>query len=105
MAVSNSYFEFIVELLSEIVPIKSRRMFGGVGIYGDGLFFAIIADDILYFKVDDSNRPDYEKQGMAQFMNMQYYQLPADQLEDPDELQEWVDKSLAVAARKRSKSK
>lgn len=103
MAVSSSYFEFVVEQLAEIVPIRSRRMFGGVGIYGDGLFFAIIADDVLYFKVDDSNRPDYERLGMAQFMNMQYYQLPADLLEDPDELGEWVEKSLAVAARKRSK--
>ena len=105
MAVSRSYLEFIVEQLSEIIPIKSRRMFGGVGIYGDGLFFAIIADDILYFKVDDTNRSDYERQGMGQFGNMQYYQLPAVQLEDLDGLREWVNKSLTVAARKHSKSK
>lgn len=103
MAVSQSYREFVLEQLSEIVPIRSRRMFGGVGIYGDGLFFAIIADDTLYFKVDESNRPDYQVLGMEQFMTMQYYELPADLLEDPDELQLWVEKSLAVAARKRSK--
>ena len=82
-------------------------MFGGVGIYADKLFFALIADDTLYFKVDDSNRPDFEKVGMGPFHPygeagevMQYYQVPADLLEDLEALRPWAEKAIAVAARK-----
>ena len=82
-------------------------MFGGVGIYADQLFFALIADDTLYFKVDDSNRADFEKLGMRPFQPygeagevMQYYQVPADLLEDLEALRPWAEKAIAVAAHK-----
>ena len=82
-------------------------MFGGVGIYANQLFFALIDDDTLYFKVDDSNRPDFERLGMKPFQPygeggeiMQYYQVPSDLLEDLEALRPWVEKSIAVAARK-----
>lgn len=85
-------------------------MFGGVGIYAGELFFALIAEDTLYFKVDDSNRPDFEALGMGPFLpfgddrdKMQYYQVPADLLEDPDALRPWAEKSITVAAKKKSK--
>ncbi len=83
-------------------------MFGGVGIYAGQLFFALIADDTLYFKVDDSNRPDFERLGMKPFRPygedgevMQYYEVPADLLEDPEALRPWAEKAIAVAATKR----
>ena len=83
-------------------------MFGGVGIYAGELFFALLADDTLYFKVDDSNRPDFERRAMVPFQPygeggevMQYYQVPADLLDDPDALRPWAEKAIAVAARKR----
>ena len=82
-------------------------MFGGVGIYADKLFFALIDDDTLYFKVDDSNRPDFERLGMKPFQPygeggeiMQYYQVPIDLLEDLEALRPWAEKAIAVAARK-----
>ena len=82
-------------------------MFGGVGIYADQLFFALIADDTLYFKVDGSNRPDFERLGMRPFQPygeggevMQYYQVPADLLEDLEALRPWTQKAIAVAAQK-----
>ena len=82
-------------------------MFGGVGIYAGELFFALIAEDTLYFKVDDSNRPDFEARGMGPFLpfgderdKMQYYEVPADLLEEPEALRPWVEKSLVVAANK-----
>lgn len=85
-------------------------MFGGVGIYCGELFFALIANDTLYLKVDDSNRPDFEERGMGPFLpfgderdKMQYYEVPADLLDDPDALRPWAEKSIAVAARKKSK--
>ena len=87
-------------------------MFGGFGIYAGDLFFALIASDTLYFKVDDSNRPDFEKLGMKPFQPygegseaMKYYQVPDDLLEDPDALRPWVEKSIAVATHKRKGKK
>lgn len=83
-------------------------MFGGVGIYSSTFFFALIADDVLYFKVDDSNRPDFERRDMGPFRPygedgevMQYFEVPADLLENPEELRSWAEKAVAVARRKR----
>jgi len=85
-------------------------MFGGVGIYSGDLFFALIADDALYFKVDDSNRGDFQARGMGPFRpygengeTMQYYQVAEDLVEDPDALRPWAEKAIAVAGRKGAK--
>jgi TfoX/Sxy family transcriptional regulator of competence genes len=64
MAVSESYRDFVLEQLGRVASVTAKRMFGGVGIYSQGLFFALIAEDRLYFKVDDSTRPDFERLGM-----------------------------------------
>jgi DNA transformation protein len=111
MAVSPSFRTFIVDQLGRAVPrVRARSMFGGVGIYGGDLFFALIADDTLYFKVDESNRPDFEELGMGPFRPygaggevMQYYQVPAELLEDVEALRPWVEKAMAVAERKKLK--
>jgi DNA transformation protein len=83
-------------------------MFGGVGLYADELFFALIADDAVYLKVDDHNRPDFEARGLEPFRPygehgevMGYYRLAEDLLEDPEELRAWADKAVAVARRAR----
>jgi DNA transformation protein and related proteins len=108
MPVNASFRDFVLDQLRRAVPrVRARSMFGGVGIYAGELFFALIADDTLYFKVDDSNRPDFETLGMGPFLpygderdKMQYYQVPADLLDDPEALRPWAEKSIAVAARK-----
>ena len=85
-------------------------MFGGVGIYAGDLFFALIDDDAVYFKVDNSNRSDFEAREMGPFHPgggggevMQYYQLPGDILEDLDNLAPWTEAAIAVARRTRKK--
>jgi DNA transformation protein and related proteins len=108
MSVSPSYRAFIVDQLSRVVrQIRHRSMFGGVGIYAGDHFFALLADDTLYFKVDDSNRPDFERQGMGPFKpygeageSMGYYEVPADLLDDADALRPWAERAIAVAASK-----
>jgi DNA transformation protein len=85
-------------------------MFGGVGIYGREFFFALIDDDTLYFKVDESNRPDFEARGMGPFRpygedgeTMGYYRVPDDLLEDADVLGQWAEKAIAVARQAKSR--
>ena len=109
MPVTPEYREFVLEQLGRVAPVTSRAMFGGVGVYSGGFFFALMAGDTLYLKVDDSNRPDFEAAGMGPFRPfegggaMQYYELPADLLEDVDRLRPWVDRAIGVARRSRRK--
>jgi DNA transformation protein len=105
MAVRSEYLQYVLEQLSGLPRVTSRRMFGGIGLYCDGLFFGLIDNDTLFFKVDDSNRPDYVARGMAAFrpfpdrpdQSMSYFEVPADALEDRDELTAWARKSVAAA--------
>lgn len=108
MAVSESYRVFVLEQLGRITPVVARSMFGGVGLYADSLFFALIAEDRLYFKVDDLTRPDFERLGMEPFRPygeesaMGYYEVPADVLEVPEKLEVWMRKALDVAGKAKS---
>ena len=106
MSVTPGFLAFVEDQLSPIVELRSRRMFGGVGLYAGDLFFALIADDVLYLKVDDHNRPDFEERGLEPFRPfgddakpMQYYEVPGDLLEDGEALRPWVEKSVEVARR------
>ena len=109
MAVSESYREFVLEQLGRVTPVTGKSMFGGVGIYGQGLFFALIAEDRLYFKVDDVSRPDFEQLGMEPFRPfgedsaMGYYEVPADVVEDSVQLAAWMKQALDVAGKAKSK--
>ena len=113
MPVSPSFRAFALEQLGRVAPdIRAKSMFGGVGIYSGELFFALLDNDILYLKVDDSNRGDFVARGLGPFRPtgesgevMQYYELSADILEDADEMRPWVEKAIAVAAAKKVRSK
>jgi DNA transformation protein len=103
VAYTQEYREKIEARLAQVLPIQTKAMFGGVGIYGEGLFFALIAEDALYFKVNDTNKPDFEAAGMTPFhpdgspRPMNYWELPADVLSNDEELKVWVDKALRIA--------
>ena len=109
MSVSYGFRTFALEQLQRTVPdVRARSMFGGVGVYAGELFFGLMDDDILYFKVDDSNRGRFEERGMGPFRPygdggevMQYYEVPADVLEDVELLASWVEASVAVARKAR----
>ena len=113
MPVNPSFRTFILEQLGRSVRgIRGRNMFGGVGIYGGDFFFALLADDTLYFKVDESNRPEFEARGMGPFRpygedgeTMQYYRVPDDLLEDPAVLGQWAEKAIIVARRAKGRLK
>ena len=107
MSVSPGFQTFALDQLGRgITGIRSRRMFGGVGIYAHDIFFALLSDDTLYLKVDDANRGDFEARGMGPFRpfgeegeTMQDYQVPDDLIEDPEELAVWAGRSIDFARR------
>lgn len=107
MTFSRQYRDFVVEQLSTVTPVTARSMFGGVGLYAEDLFFALIAEDRLYFKVNDSTRPDFERLGMEPFRPfgeehaMGYYEVPARVLEDPHQLETWLRQAIDVARQAR----
>ncbi|PXA86329.1 hypothetical protein DMC25_14150 [Caulobacter sp. D4A] len=107
MAVSDDFLEFVLEQLAPLGQLKPKRMFGGVGLYANGLFFAILDDDTLYLKGDETLKPQFEAAGSLAFdpfgegKPMAYWSAPAEAMDDPDLLVEWAHRALAVAARKR----
>jgi DNA transformation protein len=104
MRVTEGFREFVLEQLAGLPFVRARAMFGGVGLYADDVFFGIVASDALYLKVDDSNRDQYEAEGMMAFqpyadrpMTMSYFQVPPGVLEDGDLLVAWARASIRVA--------
>jgi DNA transformation protein len=105
MAVSDDFRDFVLEQLASAGRVTSRAMFGGVGLYLDGLFFALIDDDTLFFKTDDRTRRRYERAGSKPFcpypdrpeQSLGYWTVPADVLEDAEELAGWAREAMGIA--------
>ncbi len=110
MPVTEAVVQAFLSNLIGVRPITSRKMFGGIGIYYEGTFFAVIDNDRLYFKVDDSNRADYLEAGMEQWAiegpkggAMPYFEIPDGVLGNRESLGDWIDKAVEVAQRKKRK--
>lgn len=105
MAVSAEFQAFVAESLRDFGTVEMRRMFGGAGAFREGLMFGLIADEVLYLKVDATNRSDFESEGSSPFqyekngraMELAYWRLPERLYDDPGELAEWARKAFAVA--------
>lgn len=104
------FLTFVVDQLSQLKSVTSRRMFGGIGLYQATTFFAIIDEGRLYFVTDDGTRGEYVERGMAPFQYAPgklihtYYEVPVDVLEDSDALNEWARAAVAAQARRKKKS-
>jgi DNA transformation protein len=112
MTATKAYREYVQERLAPLVPLRVRPMFGEAGVYREDLLFGMIVNDALYFRVDDTNRADYEALGIGPLVPhwnptkpLPYYEVPRAVLEDPDRLQEWANKAVAVADRLPKKAK
>ncbi len=101
------FVEHLLELLRPLGRIQARPMFGGYGIYCDGVMFGLVSDDVFYLKTDEVNRPMFEARGLACFryrkqgklVRVAYYEAPAEALEDVDEMARWALPALEVARR------
>lgn len=99
-----SFSAFVRDQLSALPGVTLRAMFGGHGVYQGPRFFGIVFKGRLYLKTDDTTRPAYVARGMKPFRPSaaqtlkRYYEVPADVLEDGDQLVEWAQQALRVAA-------
>jgi len=114
MAISDEFVDYVLDQFAGWTEVSARRMFGGAGLYCDEVMFGLIADDVAYLKVDDSNREDFIKAGSSAFNPfpeksktyiMSYYEIPADVLEDRQLLSQWAERALTVARKKKKKKK
>ena len=110
MKSTSDFAVYAVELLGTVGRVAARRMFGGYGLYCDGVMFALIADDVLYLKADDASRPEFERAGSEPFVydargrrtTMAYWRAPDEAMESRELAAPWVRSALAAALRARS---
>ena len=100
--------EFLQDLFSPFGEVTIKRMFGGLGVFHQGLSFAAVMDGILRLKADAETIPEFEAEGMGPFhytrqngttTSMAYYQVPEHLLDDPDEFRSWAEKAFEAAVR------
>jgi DNA transformation protein len=98
-----SFRDHILDQLLPLGDVRARAMFGGHGLYCDGLFFAALAGNRLYFKVDDESRRDYIARGLAPFMPTpgqtmsSYYEVPPEVIDNQPVLLDWATTAVGVA--------
>jgi DNA transformation protein len=106
--------EFIRELFSPFGPVTVKRMFGGAGIWSEGLMFGLVFDGAIFLKVDEESIPNFEREGSKPFVytrakskgrvgraSLSYWRLPERLYDDPEELAVWAGRALAIAQRKK----
>lgn len=109
MATNDAIAQLLEEELATMGHVVARRMFGGRGVFVDGLMFALIDDDVLYLKADDATRARFEAENLGPFEYarkdgkrtvMSYWRAPDRVLDEPDELRDWA--AIAIAAARRA---
>jgi DNA transformation protein len=105
---ASDFLDYITEMLAPLGTVRGKRMFGGVGVYINELFCALIVDDCLYFKGDDDNEAEFKAAGCPPFTYekdgtvyaMRYYRMPEEAMDDAQLMILWARLGLAAALRK-----
>jgi DNA transformation protein len=109
----DAFVDYVMELLGPFGTVAARRMFGGHGIYLDGLMFAIVSDDMLYLKSDEMNRVEFEQAGCEIFSyarqggraTLNFFRAPEEAMESPDLMLPWARTAYAAALRASAKKR
>ncbi len=111
---SKTFQDFVLEQLQGVPELQSGRFFGGTGLTSEGVQFAMLMGNSLYFVVDDSTRPEYERRGMGCFWYTtkkgrvdvkKYYEVPGEMLEAPEQLLDWAHTAIGIARRLKPQKK
>ncbi|MDX1490697.1 MAG: TfoX/Sxy family protein [Pseudohongiellaceae bacterium] len=101
----SEFTQYLIEAFELLGPVYSRPMFGGHGIYHDGLMFGLVVDDTLYLKSDAEIAHYFEAEDLSMFtytkqgkpVKIAYYQAPDAVLEDREEALVWARRSWQAA--------
>ena len=100
--------EHCLELFAPLGVVRPKAMFGGWGFYLEELFFALIADETLFLKVDAETEPAFRDAGSFPFtytykdgrsVTMAYWSAPEEALESPVTMRDWARLALGAALR------
>ncbi len=97
MAVDEEFKDEVMDRLLPLGDVTAKKMFGGYGIFESRAMFALMNGRAVYFKVDDTNRAQYEEMGSGKYGSMPYYRVPDEVLEDEPRLHRLVEESIALA--------
>ncbi|MBL4672271.1 MAG: TfoX/Sxy family protein [Arenicella sp.] len=106
----SEFVDYLHEVFESFGPIRSRKMFGGHGIYHNDLMFGLVADDELYLKTDSTNVALFEELGLGPFefvannktSKMSYYLAPEEIYDDPEQAAYWAEQGFQAALRAQS---
>ncbi len=104
---SDEFIDYVMELLGPFGTVRTRRMFGGHGVYLDGLMFALVFDDALYLKADEMNRVEFEQAGCEMFgyarqgrrATLNFFRAPEDAMDSAQLMLPWARTAYAAALR------
>jgi DNA transformation protein len=102
---AGGFQDLLADLFEPVGGVSFRRMFGGIGIFRQGIMFALVADDALYLKADDTTATGFKAEGCGPFVYdgkskphvMPYWRLPERLYDDPDEFRDWALAAFRVA--------
>ena len=108
---SADFVDYALEFFGPFGTVGARRMFGGHGVYLDGLMFAIVSADTLYLKADEMNRIEFEQAGCEMFgyaregkrATLGFFRAPEDAMESPELMLPWARTAYAAALRANAK--
>lgn len=105
----SEFLEWVTGQLAGLGAISARAMFGGHGLYCNGLFIAIVTGERLYFKADTQSQARFEACGLRRFQHtvrgkpvqLMYYEAPAEAYDDAQVMSDWGQLALVAAVRAR----
>ena len=111
--IEKEFVSYVVDLMQALGPVYAKGMFGGHGVFLDGLMFALVADGTLYLKVDKASETEFKSRGLEAFtyikqgkeFSMSYFQAPENTLEDSEVMSLWANKAYDAALRSASKKR
>lgn len=103
----SEFVDYLNEVFEPFGEIRARRMFGGYGIYHDGVMFGLVADDTLYLKADEDSATHFKSRGLGRFeydkdgktIKMSYYLAPDEIFDEPDAAVLWARRACDAALR------
>jgi len=107
MAKDDAYIQYLYELLDPLGKISARKMFGGHGVYCNGVIMGLVIDEALYLKVDDETKALFSAAGCEPFVYqtkvkqvaMSYWSVPDDAMESSEQMLPWAKHAYAAALR------